>query len=415
VADRKDNQLAKVRRAGLFSTTPVRAVVESLENRQLLHGFGFGGFGFGGHGFGHEANTIEFDQAPAAVQTGLTTLASTDKLTAPAATQTVFLGNSNGIETYSVDLTGTGTESILTVDQTGAAVTAATNGSITWAVLNGTGTGSDTAAASEIAAIATALSLTAPTDTTNVLVKTASNGNITYTIKLPKSDSSTTTHLRNIVITVDSNGNPVGNQNIPFSAMPTTIQAALNTNRPSGATALDTTSTQNVKVRTHSGVTTYSTDFTTSGTTTTVTVSAAGALTKLPSHSSTTFGALSTAVQTELQTLATADGVAGTIASTQTVDAYDEANGTTIYSVTMQASKTGDSGATYTFNLTISVDENGNPTTLPRDAGSGDNSGDSGDNSGNGGGGNFFGDHFGGFTGSSFGGFGFFGFRRHGH
>src|SRR5262249_30262080 len=130
--------------------------------------------------------------------------------------------------------------------------------------------------------------------------------------------------------------------------------------------------------------------------------------------SSTTFGALSTAVQTELQTLATADGVAGTIASTQTVDAYDEANGTTIYSVTLQATKTGDtSGATYTFNLTISVDQNGNPTTLPRDAGgSGDSSGDSGDNSGGGFPG-FFGDHFGGFTGSSFGGFGFFGFRRH--
>ena len=39
-------------------------------------------------------NKIQFSQAPSAVQSGLTTLASTDGLTAPAATDTVYLGNS---------------------------------------------------------------------------------------------------------------------------------------------------------------------------------------------------------------------------------------------------------------------------------------------------------------------------------
>ena len=101
--------------------------------------------------------------------------------------------------------------------------------------------------------------------------------------------------------------------------------------------------------------------------------------------------------------LATAGGVSGTIAGTQTVQVYDEANGTTIYSVTLSASKSGSSGQTYTYNLTVSVDQAGNPTTPPQDQGGGEREGFVG----------VFGDHFGGFNGFNFGGFGFFG-RGHG-
>jgi hypothetical protein len=230
-----------------------------------------------------------------------------------------------------------------------------------------------------------------PASTANVRVVTPAGGTAVYYIHL----TATTGHGRSTAI--DANGNPVGNQNLPFVAIPATIQTALNTNMPTGATALATTSTQNVSVRTNSGITTYSTPYTVSSATTVVTVNAAGALAKLPSHTTTTFSALSSTVQTAIQTLATDNGVTATIAGTATVDAYDEANGTTIYSISVSGSKTGSSGNTYTFNLTIAVDQDGNPTTLPS---GGDGGGD-------------FGSFFGGFQGdSAFGGFGFFGRRR---
>src|SRR5205807_8081655 len=111
-----------------------------------------------------------------------------------------------------------------------------------------------------------------------------------------------------------------------------------------------------VRVRTANGITTYSTTFTTSGTSTTVTVNASGQLATLPSHTTAQFSTIPQAAQTELQTLATANGVATTIAATQSVNVYDEANGTTIYSVTLPASKTGGSGQSYTVNITVSVD-----------------------------------------------------------
>lgn len=369
---------------------PNRVAIEALENRRLLHGFG-GGFGDGsGEGFGgrgHLANTIEFSQAPTAVQTGLDTLASKDSLPAPTATQTVYLGNSRGVETYSIRETGTGTVTTLTVDPSGNPVTAPTNTTTTFGAI------SSTAVTGEISAIATALGLTAPTATTNVRVTTPSGGTAVYTVLLSRSSGN---GLYGRAVSVDANGNPVGNQNLPFSVIPTAIQTGLNTNRPSGATALATNSTQTVNVRTANGLTTYSTTFTSSGTTTTVTVDTIGKLAKLPSHSTAQFQSIPAAAQKELQTLATGDGVIGTISTTQSVNVYDEANGTTIYSVTLPASKTSSGGHSYTVNITIATDENGNPTTPPR-------RGDEG----------VFGDRFGGFAGSEFGGFGFFG-RRHG-
>ncbi len=123
-------------------------------------------------------------------------------------------------------------------------------------------------------------------------------------------------------------------------------------------------------------------------------VNTAGALAKLPTHTTTTFSALPTTVQTAINTLAADNGATGTIAGGTTVQVYDEANGATIYSVNVNGSKVGLSGNSFTFNLTISVDQNGNPTTLPNEGAA------------------VFGGSFGGFAGDFFGGFGFFG-RRH--
>jgi hypothetical protein len=309
---------------------------------------------------GSVVNTITFTQAPSAVQAGLTTLASTDSLAAPTSTQTVHLANSNGVESYTLDYTSSGTTTHITVDQTGKAVNAPVETTTTWATLSGTSTGSNAKASAEISAIATALGLTAPASTDTVNVSTASDGTATYSVHLAASPSSTESEGAHV--SVDSNGNPVGDQRLPFSVLPAAIQTGINANLPTGATALAATSTQNVDVLTVNGVTFYSTTFTSSGTTTTVTVNSAGALTSLPASTDTTFSAIPTAAQTELQTLATAGGFSGTIGSSQAVTAYAEGNGTTIYSVTLSATN----GSSQTVNITVSSDQAGNPTVPPR-------------------------------------------------
>jgi sulfur transfer complex TusBCD TusB component (DsrH family) len=357
-------------------THAIMVALEPLEDRRLLsasHGGHFGEHGFGGGPAGHGGSTIEFSLAPTVVQTGLNTLATADGLTDPTSTQRVVLNNVNGVETYSVTLNGTGTVSTLTVDQLGDPVTAPTNTTTTWATLSGTGTGSDSAAAAEISAIATALSLAAPASTDTVNISTTSAGAVTYSIQLSSSSTSTTSedygHNFGATVTVDSAGNPVGHQQLPFSVFSTTIQNALNAHAPTGAIALASTSTQSVDVDTTDGITTYSTIFTVTGTQTTVTVNSAGTLTSLPATTTTTFSALSSAVQTELQTLATADGVTTAIASTQTINVLTETNGTILYSATLSATGTDNSGSTYTFDVTVTVDSSGNPTTLPQDGG----------------------------------------------
>jgi hypothetical protein len=333
-------------------------MIETLEGRRLLSASAHAALAqaaISGH-------TIEFSQAPAAVQTGLDALATKDGVTAPTSSQTVFLSNINGVERYSVDIVGTGTDTVLTVKQNGNPVTAPAKTTTTFGTLSGT----DAAATSEISAIATALSLTAPVSTTPVHVLTASDGTITYTVRL---SGASATSRRGASISVDAAGNPVGNANLPFTVIPAAIQIALNKNAPAGATALATTSTQTVNVRTNNGVLTYSTAFTVSGTTTTVTVNSADALATLPTTTSTTFSAIPAMAQAELQKLATADGFSGTIAATQAVSAYDETNGTTIYTITVPTSQTDNSGATISVNITLSVDQSGNPTVLPVDAG----------------------------------------------
>jgi hypothetical protein len=397
----------------------VSSSFEPLENRRLLSGgpwgFGghhgaFGGFGGPGPGFGggfggRGGDTIAFSLAPSDVQAGLTKLASTDNLPAPTSTQLVTLGNSNGVETYSIIETGTGTVSRLTVDQLGDAVTAPTQTTTTWATLSGTGTGSDSAAATEITTIATALSLTAPASTDTVNVTTTSTGAVTYSIHLNSNTSSATPVTAwgwggnwgnnfGQDVTVDSAGNPAGNQQLPFSVFSSTIQAGLNALAPTGATALASTSTQNVNVQTVDGIVTYTTTFTVSGTVSKVTVGTDGKAISLPATTTTTFSALTSTVQTELQTLATADGVTGTIAANQSINVLTETNGTVIYSATLSESHTSSSGDTYNIYVTVSSDANGNPTVPPRGGHSaghfgfgfsgngGDcNPGDSGDNS----------------------------------
>lgn len=355
----------------------VVSVFEPLESRQLLSAsWGQGPIVAGpirGRFPGGADNTIAFSLAPTAVQTGLDSLATADGLTDPTSTQLVTLGNSNGVETYSVTLDGTGTVSKLTVDQLGDPVTAPTESTTTWSTLSGTGTGSDSAAATEITAIATALDLNAPASTDTVHVTQTSSGAVTYSIQLTANTSTSTTagdwrgnFNFGTTVSVDAAGNPVGNQQLPFSVFSSTLQNALNAHAPSGATALTSTSTQNVDVRTTDGVVTYSTKFSVTGIQTTVTVNSSGALTSLPTTTTTTFSALSSKVQTELQTLATADGVTATIAANQSINVLTETNGTIIYSATLSASKTGSIGNTFSFDVTIAVDSNGNPTVPPQ-------------------------------------------------
>jgi len=354
--------------------------MEPLEERQFLSA-SHGGHGttpgggislFAGHG--DTVSSIQFSQAPAAVQAGLGTLATNAGLTDPAATQTVYLGNTDGAETYSVVITGTGTTTRLTVDDTGAPVTAHTRSTTTWVTLSGGGTGGDAAAAAEISAIATALGLTAPASTTNVNVATASDGTATYSVTLASAASTSVTgRLRHpgATITVDGNGNPVGNQNLPFSVIPAAIQSALNANRPSGVAPLAGDSTQSVSVRTQDGLTTYTATFAGTGTRTSVTVNKAGVLTSRPNTTATTFGAIPAAAQAELQALAAANGFTGTITADQTVSAYAAGDGETLYTVRLSVPQTNNRGISYTKNLTITVDGSGNPTVLPGEAGGG--------------------------------------------
>ena len=347
-----------------------RCVLEGLEDRRLLSA-GFmpfhGGMGGGMRGPGwfvepigtlgrFGGSTIQFSQTPQKVQDGLNALATAGSLTAPTSTQMVYLGNANGIETYAITLSGTGTISRLTVDQNGKAVIPPTHSNTTFSAVG------NAAVTDEITNIATALNLTAPTDSTPVSVTTASDGTSTYAVRL--SSATPTWHAwRGTVITVDASGNPVGDQRLPLSVMPDPIKTGLTTNAPAGATAL--TDTSLVNVRTANGVTFYSATYNSAGTTSVVTVNSAGTPTSLPSVTQVDFSTVPQAAQTELQTLATAAGVADPISTTQPVLAFAEGNGTTVYSATLRATVTARNGATYTRPVTVSSDQNGNATVPP--------------------------------------------------
>jgi hypothetical protein len=365
---------AKVNAERVFSARAASPVVlEGLEDRRLMSvspaavlGMRLGGFGghgeFARAGHGVRGGTVDFNQAPAAVQTGINTLAAAQNLTAPTDTTPVYLGNSNGIETYSVLLSGTGTTTRFTVDVAGDPVTASTKSTTTFGALN------NSAVTDRINTIATALGLTAPADATVVNVSTPASGPAVYSVTLSDANTDTTgtntgRHRHATTVTVDANGNPVGDQRLPLSTLPTAVQNGLTGNAPSGATGLLPTSL--VSVRTLNGVTTYTATYSGTGTTTTVTVNTSGALASLPSASQVTFSTIPVAARNELQTLATADGVAGTIAGTQTVTAYDEGNGTTVYTVRLVATETNTDGSTETHPIKLSVDQAGNVTVPP--------------------------------------------------
>jgi hypothetical protein len=158
------------------ATQPVSPFsLEGLEDRRLLSaGHGLGHHGGMGGGFGCPGGpaeaTIVFSQVSATIQSGLNALATADGVAAPTDAQTVYLGNSNGIETYTVKISGTGTTTKLTVDQNGNAVAAPTQSSTTF------GEVTNTAVTDEISAIATALNLTAPASDTTVNVSTTAAG-----------------------------------------------------------------------------------------------------------------------------------------------------------------------------------------------------------------------------------------------
>jgi hypothetical protein len=72
---------------------------------------------------------------------------------------------------------------------------------------------------------------------------------------------------------------------------------------------------------------------------------------------------LSSAIQSGLTSNAPAG--ATPLTTPQNVTAYDEGNGTVIYSARVTVTKTDSSGNTYTYPVTLTVDAAGNPTTLP--------------------------------------------------
>lgn len=312
-------------------------------------------------------SSIEFSQTPTAVQTGLDSLAMGDNLTAPTATQSVALGDSDGIETYSITLKGTGSRTTLTVDQNGNAVASPTQSKTTFGTLSGTLTNSNTAASGEISAIATALNLTAPTASTVVHVATTTGGVTTYAVSLLQNPYQILPLEIPLKIVVDGNGNPISPAKLPFSVMPTAIQNGLNDSAPSGDT-LASDSTKNVRIETADGVTTYSVTFRSTGIKTIVSVNSSGVLTSTPYTSQTEFGDLPMAAQTELQTLGTDYGVTGTISPYEGVSVYTESDGTAIYTTTLATSAKKQKGIALGTELTISVDQNGDPTVLPSDA-----------------------------------------------
>jgi hypothetical protein len=357
-----------------------RFELEGLEGRQLLSALpalsqpifviGAGG--------ASAVKVIDFNQIPTAAQSGLDTLAGTDQLTAPTSTQPVTLGNSNGLDTYSVTLKGTGTSNTLTVDQNGNLFTPAVRTQTTFGTLGGNGTNSNSAAASEITAIAQHLGVSAPSSSTVVHVTTGPDSSLTYNVNLPGFVSIVTNppgafsiiSQSKRAVTVDGNGNPVGNQKIPFSVIPTAIQNELNAQAPTGET-LPSDSTKTVTVATADGQTTYAVVFKGTGIRTRITINSAGQLTDLPTSTNIEYQAVPTAAQTALQALVTSLGSGTTLNSTQSVSVYTESDGTSIYTTSVPVNTALNAGLRIVFpnsTETISVDEDGNPTVLPDDA-----------------------------------------------
>jgi len=318
-----------------------------------------------------DGGNVQFSLIPAAAQTELNTLSGTTL----AATQNVTLGNSNGVETYSVRLTGTGTTSVYTSDLKGNPVTAPVSSTTTVASLPAT----VSAEVAQIVAV-TSLNVSAPAATDTVNVLTYSSGQVVYAVTLPS--TSTSKWARGLTVSIDAAGNPVsttaqgigafplvsalcslfggGNATLPLAALPITLQKDFTALAPAGATAGN-----NVKIGTYDGVTLYTATFTSTGTRTTLTIDENGVLTSLPSSASVALTSIPGLADTELTALATADGA--TLPTN--VVANSEVNGTTVYSAKLSLTGTSPSGNSYTYYVTVSVDGNGDVTVPANDGG----------------------------------------------
>lgn len=293
------------------------------------------------------------------MQSGLTNLAAANNLPGPRANQRVTLGNANGIETYSF-AHGKGNEVVpnpkITVDVNGDPVPATTHSTTTFGAI------SNSTVTDEFNAIAAGLDVTASASTDNVIVTTLPTGTVVYSRKLHGTGAP-----KGVTISVDDSGLPVGNEigateKVPFIALDSTIQDGINNDAPVGAVAIDPASNQIVVVRTLNGITTFSVPFTVGGVKTTVTVDASGDTAALPSQTTDVFSNLFVAAHDELQQLAKDNGFGGIIKSSHAVTAYDEANGTVVYGISISEHEAGG-----IHNFAVWVDQDGNPTTLSTD------------------------------------------------
>lgn len=335
------------------------SLFEALESRQMLSGLRLG------EPPAKVVGTVPFSALSADVQAGLASLATHAGLTAPASDSTtpVALGNPEGVPTYTLSLRGAGVKARFTVDVHGDAWSPPTVTSTTWADL--AGPSGDAEASAEILVVASALGLNTPADGARVRVVTDQAGDSVYSIMLLGTPAGRRTPR--LVLSVDGDGNPVGEANLPFSVFSSAIQDGLNALAPSGSTPLDASSTQTVRVRTRFGQTTYATNFTSAGVVSTSLVDVGGAAAALPSISTSTFGALSGAAQAGLQSLAGVLGFVGSIDPAASVRVLDQANGQFRYSVALPFTRTLGSGKTVTYRLLLTVDDLGN-AALPVDS-----------------------------------------------
>lgn len=337
----------------------IYSVIEVLEDRRLLSAGPTPPAGGGQPQDGPPPPSITFSLAPIAVKNGLDALAVVDHVSAPAANQPVFLGNANGIETYTFDIKSASSDTKLTVDPMGHVVVPPKHTTATFGAIN------NAAVTNEIKAIASALKLTAPTASTSVDVTMPPNRPAIYAITLSPANANASTNAKpkGVEICVDANGLPVGAPPLPLSVLPAVIRNALVANTPTGAPALPANAP--IDVQTIDGVPLYTAHFNGKNGKTTVTVDAHGKLTSLPSSMTVAFSTLPTAAKTELQALANASGFAGAIPATTKVQKFMEANGNVVFSIKLSVTKTDSAGKSHTQQITLSVDGNGNPTVPP--------------------------------------------------
>ncbi len=313
-------------------------------------------------------STIQFDLAPAAVREGLGALALSSGFRDPAtnANQFIRLGNYSGLETFTLDIRGAGSKLSLTVDKNGQRFTPPVKSTTTWSALNT----SQPAAAAQISRMILEMRLSPLRSGSSIQVSTDHLGQSTYTVSL-KSLSTTTGRSRgaqssseSITVSVNQAGNPVGEAMLPFSVFSDAIQIGINALAPAGQ-ALFSNSTQLVRVRTLYSATSYTTSFTSPGRVTTVTVNAAGAPTTLPSKSGDVFFNASFNAQLGLSALASALGYVGDISATTPIYVFNEGQGQSVYTVKLPINKTMPNGRSVNYFITISVDQDGNPTVMP--------------------------------------------------